>query len=504
MNLESASPSKHPHANSSALQFITADSKFGEKKIEINLAKSTIEGEEVIIALFQDISDREKLAELNAQNQFKENILASFSHELKTPINSGMLLVHQALENLDSKEEVRPLLLKCLNSHRRLDLLVDDLLDLHLISNSRFNLNHDEINLEEFIRSMQLLYENQAQEKNLQFEVKIANDTPEIIFTDARRLSQVINGLLSNAFKYTFEGKVTLSVKNDLAKQRFIKFSVKDTGIGIPKFNQELLREILKQEDLGKKITSFSTGAGLGLCTSNAIAKKLGKGISLECSEGEGSKFWFSVKNHNNLLRQRPKTISFERRVEENVFADENEQGLALNNFDKLVKSNYTLIRSKTSLQHIPYPRCNHPQIIITDDDAFNVISLRGIFNKMGYRTLEFFNGLNLVEGLKKLWLDECRQCMGCKGLKLIFLDCNMPVMDGYEAVQQLKLCMEREELPKIPVVACTAYTHQSEKLKCMEAGFDDFISKPLQLDKLREVVKKYMDPPENRAKLSF
>ena len=186
--------------------------------------------------------------------------------------------------------------------------------------------------------------------------------------------------------------------------------------------------------------------------------------------------------------------------AEENIWVDEHLDhteisNLSMNNFEKLVKSNYTLITSKhTSSQNNNPSDCKHPEVIITDDDPFNVISLRGILKKLEYRTVEYFNGLKLVEGLKEIWQREGKHCHHCRGFKLILLDCNMPVMDGYEAVEILKTLISDGDLPLIPVIACTAYVHQNEKSKCFAAGFDGFVSKPIKFEKLKGILQKYIE----------
>ena len=453
------------------------------KTIEIKAAKSFLEGQEVIIATFTDVTQREKIAKLNDKNQFKDNLLSSFSHELKTPLNSSMLLIQTALLSDSLDANVRELLTGALTNNQRLEMILSDILDLCLLETRKFRLNQDRFNVIEVLRETLELFEGQAKGKNTKIILKDHKlDPTAFVCSDRKRLTQVLFNLLSNAIKFTPSGGVVrFSAKEDSLNRGYLKFKVKDTGVGMTQEIQTNLRKHLDGGKFTEKVSDNSSGAGIGLFISNQLAVKLGRGISFVSEEGKGSVFSFSLKNHENPVIAIPKNMTFnliksERSnataVEEKEANDEVPDSIPNLDLDQKLQmlSSFTTATKSASAQSYlkihshPHresqcsqrgllagvPECNHPEVIIADDDPFNVMSLQGIIKKFNYDTFVGYNGQEIVDYAEQLNAQK-QGCPGCKGSKIIILDCNMPIMDGYTCVKELKSMMTMGMMPNIP-----------------------------------------------------
>lgn len=503
-------------------EFLTFDSKMKNKTIEIRAAKSYLEGQEAIIATFTDVTQREKIAKINDKNQFKDNLLSSFSHELKTPLNSSMLLIQTALLSDSLDANVKELLTGALINNQRLEMILSDILDLCLLETNKLNLNQDKFSVSDVIKDIKELFLAQAVGKNIKLIVKDHKLTSvATVSSDRKRLTQVLFNLISNAIKFTpAGGYVRFSAQEDILNPGYIKFKVKDNGFGMNQEIQAKLRDHLKEGSFTKKVSSSSSGAGIGLFISNQLAVKLGKPITFYSEEGKGSLFSFALRNHENPSIMMPTNINIshinlegwkgdtiEKEVSDEVSETQpnlDQKLQALSSFLSAGnKSAFSCnnVKAHSHMQSMPTHRqsltnCNHPEVIIADDDPFNVMSLKEVVKKFHYESFIGYNGLEIVRYAEQL--NALKQsCPGCRGAKIIILDCNMPVMDGYTCVKELKKLMAKGAMPTIPVIACTAYIDQNAEMICRVYGFDDFLPKPVNLKKLKEIFDKYFIPRE-------
>lgn len=503
------------------------------KNLEIKVARSSFEGNDVILAIFTDITERELISKLNEVNEFKDNLLSSVSHELKTPLNSSMLMIMNSLMYPDLPVEMKQSLTGALANHKRLEMILSDILDYCLLNTKKFDLNLEYFDIFESFKEIKQVFESQAAAKNIQLIAKIGDLPSAFIRSDKKRLLQVLYNLMSNSIKFTQKGSISLSIKEDPAKPKFLRFKIKDTGIGMCEEVQLKLREHLKAGNFEKKVTNNSSGGGLGLYVSNQLASRLGKGITFFSEKDNGSSFYFSIKNFDptsvrpmtitlpngksNRLASSPNRLSsmghkpsaetivttigdrevFQETPASSVAFDFKSKmdifsALLSNRKEKSIPSPFKGKDEENTSASPCLPVCRHPQVLIADDDPFNVLSLKTIIKKLGYDSFVGYNGREIIDYVVSVFQEE-DQCENCKGMRIIILDCNMPVMDGYQCVRMLKKKMMDETIPTIPVIACTAYVHQDEKALCDNYGFDDFVPKPVDISKLKILFDKYI-----------
>ena len=501
------------------------DSKFKDRCIEIRVTRASHQNEEVIIAIFTDITDQKQISQLNDRNEFKDNLLASFSHELKTPLNSSLLLLNNVMSSLSPTNELLPSLQSAYTSQKRLDIIIDGILDVSLLNSNRFRLNIEPFTIDSILRELDDLIGSVARKKGLVYTTNVKGNSKMQLRSDPRRFVQVLFNLLDNAIKFTFSGQIKLSIKQDPLKTRFIKVKIKDTGVGMSAKQQEKLRETLQNDKIGYKLTPNSTGGGLGLYISNLISGKLGRNLRFASVQGRGSAFEFCIKNFEPVLKSNEITSLQESKLldpsiyikehPETVFTemgsifeedvprqDISEFNNKLENFTLMLVENNSGKRVGPKQDPSESPRlirtlpraCSHPEILIADDDAFNVISLSNVISKLGYSCAKSYNGEAALKIFKNFWENEYIKCQGpCSGFKLVLLDCNMPKMDGFECMQRMRVLMDEGKAKRVPIIACTSFVNPEEKDRCLSMGFDHFLSKPLDVNKLSDLFEKYL-----------
>ena len=280
--------------------FKFSNSKKGiqEKDCRVMTVPFLWDGKAAFALIIDDHRSSETLKSLTLASQYKDKVIATVSHELRIPLNSIIGMI-QLLE----KEILQPHLLNylkvCLNSAKMLLNLVNSILDLDQIKNSKLKLNPQKNKLNNILEEITGLFEFQCQQKQLFFQVESDPNIKNFIYTDKSRLVQILINLLGNALKFTFKGGITLSVEQDVLKDDSIKFSVKDTGTGIKSQDQAKLFQMYGKLETTESINT--QGIGLGLNISNTLAKLLneekeGSGIKVESEFGKGSTFSFVIK----------------------------------------------------------------------------------------------------------------------------------------------------------------------------------------------------------------
>ena len=404
--------------------------------------------------------------ELEKASTYKSEFLANMSHELRTPLNSIILLSKLLIQNHDntlSKKDVE----KSSVIHRAgndLLLLINDILDLSKIESGNMELVYEDVATSEIVDEMKGLFGAVADDKGLDF---IINDNFKSSFsTDKTKLSQVLKNLLSNAFKFTKNGDVTIDIG---VKGDNLIFSVKDSGIGIPSDKLATIFEAFKQVD-GTISREFG-GTGLGLSISKTIVDLMGGSISVESSLGKGTIFSISLPlMAGSKIEKHPK---------------------------ELVKSETVEIREPTV---ISTPTSNSPDtvtilqeedeisydsellgknILIVDDDSRNIFTLTSTLETMDAEVFSAFNGKEAIEILE-----------AGNNIDLILMDIMMPVMDGLVAIENIK---SNDRFKDIPIIAITARTMPEDKQKCLDAGANDYLSKPIQHSALISMLKAWI-----------
>ncbi|WP_242142943.1 MULTISPECIES: ATP-binding protein [unclassified Bacillus cereus group] len=434
------------------LEFRTKEAE--QKSADLQITKSELE---------------EKASELLRSSKYKSEFLANMSHELRTPLNSILLLSEMLKENPNnhlSDDEIE-LATVIHSSGKDLLTLINDILDLSKIEAGKLDVIFEATNINDMATNMQQNFLHIAAQKNIEFNIEGSNHIPDLFYTDAKRIEQIIKNLLSNAFKFTEKGSVSLqfqpieaaNLSNEMQSisKDWITISVKDTGIGIAEEQHELIFEAFQQAD-GATIRKYG-GTGLGLSICKEFAKLLGGWITLHSNLGEGSTFTVYIPSLPNGLKD-----------------------IQVSNLEVAATTD-DAIPTKSSEETIVTPETNNvfqdKTILIVDDDHRNIFTLQNALKKQHANIITAQNGIECLEVLKSN-----------KNIDLILMDIMMPNMDGYATMERIRTNLGLNE---IPIIALTAKAMPNDKAKCLSAGASDYISKPLNLHQLYSVMSVWL-----------
>ena len=393
-----------------------------------------------------DITERKKaeLELMRAKNQAEESdrlksaFLTNMSHEIRTPMN-GILGFTNLLKkpNLSGKEQHKFINIIEKSGDRMLNT-INDIIDISKIESGQVDISFSDFNLNNQMDDLFEFFLDEANKKSIQlsFTKRMPNQMV-LIKSDKEKLDSILTNIIKNAIKYTNSGNIefgyTINKKNKLSE---LEFYVKDTGIGIPKTRQEAIFNRFEQADIEDR--DVYEGSGLGLAISKAYVEMLGGKIWVKSEEGVGSKFYFTIPyttNHNEVIEKDSK--------------ESKKQNL-----------------SKKGLK-----------ILLVDDEEFVLAYLGIILSEYEKDMLVARTGIEAIE-----------LCRNNPDLDMILMDIKMPIMGGYEATKQI-----REFNKDIIIIAQTAYALEGDKEKAIEAGCDDYLSKPINKDELLEIIKKHI-----------
>ncbi|AFY58076.1 PAS domain S-box [Rivularia sp. PCC 7116] len=377
----------------------------------------------------------------DSANQAKSEFLANVSHEIRTPMNA-VLGVSQLLQYTELSSRQSGLLIKLRSNGERLLEIINDVLDLSKIEARELRLNRNNFNIDKLGDNLLHLFAIQAEEKGIQFTINIAPDMPKNLIGDDFRLQQVLSNLIGNAIKFTDNGEVSVHISSETQDtfQNSVKlhFRVSDTGIGIDPEVKENLFKPFTQAD-GSTTRKYG-GTGLGLTICRRIIDLMGGEIAVQSNPGEGATFWF--------------TVSLDR-SETEVESD--------------LQSTATIIDSSSA---------KNLKILIVEDyvDSREIVVF--MLEELGYQAEAVSNGEQALDKLAESDFD------------IVFMDCQMPVMDGYEATRQLR---QREgEQRHTLIIGLTANAMYDDREKCLNAGMDNYLSKPVMMENLERIINNY------------
>jgi len=385
----------------------------------------------------RDIAQRKKDAEeLVKAQKAKELFLANMSHEIRTPI-SGIAGMISLLEKFDINPEGKKYINAIKHSADHLKIIINDILDFAAIEAGKLSFEHIGFKPAEQIEIVVNSFELNAKEKGLSIEL-IVDANPELILLgDPVRLNQVLVNLINNAVKFTPSGTITVSMKiiEEDNKNAIVRFSVKDTGIGIPEDKKKNIFESFSQADA--TINRRFGGTGLGLAISKHIVEVQGGKITLESRLNQGSEFTFE--------------IPFEKGVE----AD---------------------LPDKAAENAIEPIQLTGIKVLLVEDNDINRLYASKVLQELGCRVETAENGQEAIDKLKE------------SNFEIILMDLQMPILDGFEATKII-----RTEFPdarrNVPIIALTANAIKGDNEKCLEVGMNDYLSKPFTSEKLRNKI---------------
>ncbi len=385
-----------------------------------------------------DLTKAKEAAE--AAVEAKAAFLANMSHELRTPLNAvigfSSLLLDDNLTQ-DQKEDIE----RIRTGGEALLALISDILEFSRAEKEKITLEHQPLSLKASIEESMGMVAAQANNKGLNLAYTVAYGTPDTIISDPGRLRQILANLLSNAVKFTDAGDISVSVssKSLEGNKRQITFKVMDTGIGMPQDKMDRLFQPFEQ--LEYNISRKRDGAGLGLAISKRLVELMGGEIWAESIEGKGSTFRFTIPAETIPGKQ-----------------------LDLSEKDKAAV--YENLSAQKSLA-----------ILVAEDNPSNQRVLVEMLKRLGYRPDAVADGCEVLQALQ------------IRPYDLLFMDIQMPEMDGLTATREIRKLWP-DNGPK--VIAITAFAMDGDREKCLEAGMDDYIAKPVKLGELAEVLKKY------------
>lgn len=419
--------------------------KLIDKSLKLEKSQASL-NETTLILEQQNVTliEAKKFAE--DANRSKTEFLSNMSHELRTPLNAilGFAQLLQDSSNLDDQDKSDIHAIHQSGMH--LLNLINDILDISKIEAGKMEIYLQDVYMPVFLNDLVEIIQVQSAQKNIDFICDFADDLPEVVYADGKRLKQILLNLLSNAIKFTTKGNVIFRVKSN-KKDKFDKstqnsfvsifFEVEDSGIGIESDKFESIFTPFEQVEE----TKFKfQGTGLGLAISQKIASMMGSKITVSSQSNVGSIFRINV----NL---------------EEVIEDKS-----------LIKNNVLVDRNKSPLelqlaQQLPL------NILLAEDNIVNQIVARKILNRLGYEIEIVSTGLKVLAAMNERVYD------------VIFMDVQMPEMNGIETTQHIIKAKGLTHRPYI--IAMTANAMDGDREICIDAGMDDYISKPINVDLL-------------------
>ncbi len=440
-------------------QPIKHEVSYAGKSYDQAIAKTSIKNEPAYMVYFYDMTFRKTFEnELKRAQQRSEQsrieaekakeargeFLANMSHELRTPMN-GIIGLSDILSETGLKDDQQEMIEAVNSSARNLLILLNDILDFSKIEAGELTMEHIPFDIRKVVGQIESLQRPVASQKGLTLKSKCSDLVPRRLIGDPSRLQQILNNLISNALKFTKDGSVTISIDGQADEHNNFttQIAVTDTGIGIPKDKQAAVFEKFQQADAST--AREYGGTGLGLAITKDLAELMNGGIAIQSEEGVGTTFTVTI------------TAPIAE-IDEEERCDDNHQdgGIHLN-----------------------------ASVLVVDDNPINLLFMRKTLTKFGFT--DFDEATSGKEAIA-LFRD--------KPYALILMDCQMPEMDGFEASTQIRASQGINNKPVI--IAVTADAMKGAEDKCIAAGMDDYISKPVDKNKLKMLLQKWV-PGEDK-----
>jgi len=523
--------------------FSLANGEQNRKLFEIKLFWIRWDGCEAVTILMDDITHQETIIALQVADANKDRVIATVSHELRTPIN-GMLGMLQIMQKLTKDEDLIKHVELCQNAAKLLLNIVNTILDLQLMRANKLRISISKTDIREVLDEVYSLFVFSCKEKGISLELKVDDNVPIWIYTDQNRLKQILINLIGNACKFTFEGGIEIGCEIDEHEDNKVAFWVADTGIGIKEEDTDKLFKVFGKLEDTENINK--QGIGLGLTIAYSLVELLnpdGK-LEFESKYGQGTKFSFKIFNQKRNIddytsvNSSDLTESFDlyshkeieltrdfrkhdsKLTSDSVFQnqrfstiteiDEEQLSISRRNllsrtkpasittpsdhlfgpgeYDGNLSPDRVFRKSRSNLYRYHQRRTmsmKEPNILLVDDNPFNLMVAQTLIKSNGFKVKTALNGELAINTA----LTAAKEG---NPFTLVFMDLQMPVMDGYEATKKLKELMRDKELPKAKIFALSA--NDEDREKSVEAGMDGHLIKPIMEKDLMEAVTKSME----------
>ncbi|MBP1153630.1 MULTISPECIES: CHASE3 domain-containing protein [unclassified Paenibacillus] len=420
--------------------------------------------------------------DLSAMSKYKSEFLANMSHELRTPLNSMLILSQLLADNKEGNltDKQKEFAQTIYSSGCDLLRLIDEILDLSKVEAGKMELNLELCSLESLTDNLARSFDPVADKKGIRFHIQYGQNVPSEIYTDEYRLQQILRNFLSNAFKFTSKGSVSLRIErmthifrnDDEDVIPAIAFSVMDTGIGIPSDKLDLIFEAFRQVD-GSTVRKYG-GTGLGLTISRELSRLLGGSIRVESSSGAGSRFTLYLPENLKSPIISPNTSESD--LEVAASSADNVQSSYLAEVYHTLEETETTADGRENAEHMFADK----NVLLVEDDIRNVFALSSVLEKLRMNVIYADNGRDALTQLESL-----------PEIDLILMDIMMPEMGGLETIRQIRSIPEYEQ---VPIIALSAKVMAEDRQQSLEAGASDYIRKPVDLSKLLSMLARVMN----------
>ena len=388
---------------------------------------------------------QEKIRALQ-QSKEKSRVLANMSHEIRTPMN-GVLGMLDILAKTPLDPQQQEYLHTAYSSSEILLDVINAVLDLSKIESGKLALECIPFNLHKLAADMVLLFSGSATKKHLTVSSYVPDGCQAWFYGDPIRLKQVLGNLLGNAVKFTTSGTVALRIEplQEQSEQTTLRLLIADTGPGIPPAQQEVLFNAFSQAD--ESTTRLYGGTGLGLTISQELVHLMGSCIRIKSTLGQGSTFYFDLVLTKHHLPSNP--------------APDHPHAITRSSANSVLEGH----------------------LLLVEDNLVNIKVAKVMLTKLGLSFDIAMDGHEAVTMLAKNRYD------------LVLMDCQLPGMDGYEATRQFRQMEQTQQTPRTPVVALTANAMQGDRENCLQAGMDDYMTKPISMASLQQHLQQWLTP---------